>query len=124
MHLVDNIDGVLAYLRRYSHLVNQRTDILDRVIGSGIEFVDIERPLLIEGLATLALIAGVKSVLRVKTVNGFRENTRTGGFAHSSRSAEEICMRQMVLTDSVLQRLGERLLTDDLLKCRRPGLTR
>ena len=65
MYLVYDINGVLAYLRRDAHLVNQRTDIIHRVIRRGIELVDIKRPLLIEGLTRLALITSVVAVLGI-----------------------------------------------------------
>ena len=102
MYLVDNIDGVLTDLRRNAHLVNERTDIVHRVVRCRIQFVDIERSLLVERPAGLAFVAGIVAVLRVKTVDRLRKNTRAGGFTYSTRTAKQVRVRQMVLTDSVL----------------------
>lgn len=124
MYLIDDIHGVLTDLRRDTHLVDERTDVLDGVIRRRIQFVNIKRPLLVEGLTTLALIAGIVTVLRVKTVNGLCEDTCAGGLTYSSRSAEQIRMRQSVLTNGVLQGLRERLLTHYRLKSLRSVLSR
>jgi len=72
--------------------------------------VDIKRPLLIEGLTRLALVTCVKAVLGIQAVDGFCEDTCAGGLTYSSRPAEEVRMRQPVLTNGVLQGLRERLL--------------
>jgi hypothetical protein len=40
MDLVDDIDTVLAHLRRYADLIHQCLDVLNAVVGSGIEFMD------------------------------------------------------------------------------------
>ena len=124
VHLIDDIDGVLAYLRRDTNLVDKRTDVLHRVVRSGIEFMNIKRPLLIERLATLALVACIETVLRVQTVNRLRKNTRTRGFTNSSRPAEQVRMRQMVLTNGILQSLRQCLLSHHRLKGLWPVLTR
>ena len=124
MHLVDDIDGVFTYLRRDTNLVDEVSDVIYRVIRSRIEFVDIKRPLFIEGLARLAFIACIETILGIRAVDGLREDTCAGGLTYSSRSAEQVRMRQAVLTDGVLQGLRERLLTHHGLKGLWPVLTR
>ena len=86
--------------------------------------MDVKRPLLIEGLATLTFVAGIKAVLRVKAVDGLCEDTGAGSLTYSSRTAKQIRMRQVILTNSVLQRLRERLLTHYRLKGLRPVFPR
>ena len=124
MNLIDDIDGVLTDLRRDTHLVDKRTDVLHRVVRRCIEFMDIKRSLLVESFATLALVTCVKPVLRVKTVDGLCEDTCTGRFTYPSRTAKQIRVRQMVLTNSVLQRLRQCLLAHYRLKGLRPVLSR
>ena len=124
MDLIDDEDGVLTYLRRDTHLVEDGFDILDRVVRRRIELVDIKRPLLIKRPTGLALVASVVSVLGVETVDGLGEDTRTGGLTDASWSAEEIRMRQTVLADSVLQGLRQGLLSDHRLEGLRAVLTR
>ena len=48
---VNDIDFVMSHLRRDPHLVDQVPDVIDRVIRGSVEFVDIERRILIEGEA-------------------------------------------------------------------------
>ena len=45
MHLVDNIYFILANLWRDAYLFHQLTDIVHRVVGGSIKFMDIIRPL-------------------------------------------------------------------------------
>jgi hypothetical protein len=40
MDLVDDIDTVLAHLRRYADLIHQCLDVLYAVVGSGIQLMD------------------------------------------------------------------------------------
>ena len=58
VHLVDDEYLVLAYLWRYACLVHQRFDVLHRIVTGGVKFKDVVRPLLVEGLTALALVAG------------------------------------------------------------------
>ena len=102
MYLIDDIHRVLAYLRRDTHLVDERADILYGVIRCRIELVNIKRPLLVESFARFAFVACVKAVLRVETVDRLRKDTCAGGFTYSSRSAKQIGMRQVILPDGVL----------------------
>ena len=112
MDLIDDEDRVLTYLRRDTHLVEDGFDIFDRVVRRCIELVDIKRPLLIERPAGLTLVTSIVPVLGVETVDGLGEDTRTGGLADASWTAEEVGMRQPVETDSVLQGLRQSLLSD------------
>ena len=106
MYLVDDINGVLTDLRRNTHLINERTDVLNRVVRRRIEFVDVKRTLLVKGLATLALVTCIKTVLRVKTVDGLSEDTGASGLTYSTRTAKQVRMRQMILANRVLQVLS------------------
>ena len=40
MNLVDDIDAVFSYLRRYSDLVHEGFDILNTIIGSRVKLMD------------------------------------------------------------------------------------
>ena len=41
VHFVDNVNLVFAQLWRNAHLFGQRTDVVNRVVGGGIQFVNI-----------------------------------------------------------------------------------
>ena len=111
VNLIDDIHGVLTDLRRYTHLVNEVTDILYGVVRCRIEFVNIKRALFIKGLTGLTFVACIEAVLGIRAVDGLCKDTRAGRFTHSARSAKQIRVRQMVRTDRVLQGLRQRLLT-------------
>ena len=119
VHLVDDIDRILTYLRRNTHLVDQSADIIHRVVRSGIQFMDIERPLLVKRAAGFALVACVMLSGRIKTIDGLGKNAGTSGLTHSARSAEKISVRQMILADGIAQGLRQCLLPYDRLKIER-----
>ena len=51
MNLIDDEDLIFSDCRRDTHLVDQRTDIVDRVVGGSIQFMNIIGTLFIESLA-------------------------------------------------------------------------
>lgn len=103
VNLVDDIDLVLADLRWDAHLVNQAADVVNRVVGGSVEFVDVERGVVVEGAARLAFVAGFEVFGRVETVDGLGHDTGTGGLAHATRTAKQEGLRQGVISDSVFQ---------------------
>ena len=54
MHLVNDEDFVLALLRLETHLLHERPDMLDAVVGGGVEFHDVERGVVFGGEAVVA----------------------------------------------------------------------
>ena len=111
--LVDDIHLVLSDLRRDPHLVDETADVIHRVVGSGVEFVDVERGVVVEGTARLAFVACFHVLGRVEAVDGFGHNTGAGGLAYASRSAKQEGLRQGVVADGILQCVGDRALTHD-----------
>jgi hypothetical protein len=60
MHLIDYIYAVLAYLRRYLHLVQQSADIVNAIVRGSVKFVDIVRTPFLESLTGIAFSARVQ----------------------------------------------------------------
>ena len=58
MHLVDNIYFILANLWRDAYLFHQLTDIVHRVVGGSIKFMDIIRPLFVESHTRFTFVTG------------------------------------------------------------------
>ncbi len=116
VHLVDDEDFVPPYLRGYLHLVYQVADVLDGVVGGGVELVNVVRPLLVEGAAALALVARLARSGGAEAVDGAGEDAGAGGFAHAARAAEEVGVCQLPLRDGVFQRGGQRALPHDGVK--------
>ena len=116
MDLVDDIDAVAPDLRRDAHLVGQRTDVVDRVVGGGVELVDAVRAAFREGTARLALAARLQVRTGVAAVDGLGEDARRAGLAHAAGTAEEVGVRQLAALDRVLERPGDGLLAHQRLE--------
>ena len=69
-------------------MITEGTDIIHRVVGCGIQFVNIERALLVEGHTRLTSIASLMVCCRVKTVDGF--DTRNYGLLLGIPEAREL----------------------------------
>ena len=93
VHLIDNKNLVFSDGRRDAHLVNQRADIIDRVIRSRIQLVDIVRPLFVESLARFAFVASLTLSSRVQTINRLGKNTGTRSLTHAARTTKQIGVR-------------------------------
>ena len=103
MHLIDNKNLVFSDRRRNAHLVDQGTDVIDRVVGGGIEFMDIIRTLLVEGLAGFAFVTGFPVGSRIQTIDRLGKDTGTRSLAHSTGTAKEVGMSQLVTLYCILK---------------------
>ena len=111
MHLVDDIHAVASHLGRYLHLLHQSLDILDAVVGRGIQLVDAVRASLAERHAGLTFAARFHIRRRVGTVDRLCENARGTGFAYTSGAAEQICVRQLAAENGILEGTGNIVLS-------------
>ena len=119
MHLIDNKDLVFSDRRRNAHLVDQGTDVIDRVVGGGIEFMDIIRTLLVEGLAGFAFVTGFPVGSRIQTIDRLGKDTGTRSLAHSTGTAKEVGMSQLVTLYCILKCSCQGLLSYHTTKSRR-----
>ena len=110
VYLVNDIHFVFTSLGCETHLVRECADIFHRVVAGGIQLMDVHRRTCVKTHAALAGIAGLPIGLEVFAVDGFGEDPRTGGFAHTARTAEQESMRQLLIADGVFQRGGDMLL--------------
>ena len=119
VHLVDDEHLVASYLRRDARLLHERLDVLHRVVGGRVEFEDVVRPLFVESLARLTMVAGLAVLGRGEAVDGLGEDAGAGGLSHAARAAEEVGMGQFSAAHGILQRGGERTLSDNRVECHR-----
>ncbi len=124
MDLIDDKHAVGALRGGHLHLLDKLADVVDAVVGSGVEFYDIERSALVERTAAVALVASLSVGCRIGAVDGLGENSGAGSLADASRTAEEVAVGQTVRGDSVLQCRGQRLLPDDAVERRRTIFSR
>lgn len=116
--LVDDIHLVVADLRWDAHLVNEAADVVNRVVGCGIEFVDVERGVVVEGAARFAFVAGFKVFGWMQAVDGLGHDAGASGLAHASRTAKQKGLGQSVVADGVFQGRCDGLLTHHGVKSR------
>ncbi|GFI53715.1 hypothetical protein IMSAGC022_00307 [Alistipes sp.] len=117
VHLVDDEHRVAPLLRHDPHLLDEVADVVDRVVRGGIELVYVQRAVVVEAAARLALVAGLcaDGVLAVYRLG---EDAGAGGLAHAARSAEQVGVRQLSALDRVFERRGYMFLSDDRCECR------
>ena len=110
--LVDDEYRVTAHLRDDAHLLDQRADVLHRVVRCGVQLVDVQRAALVERAARFALVAGFCAV-GAQAVDGLCKDAGAGGLSHAAGTAEEVGMGQLGALDGVFERRGNMFLPDD-----------
>ncbi len=121
VHLIDDVDLVLADRRQIGYLVAQVADVIHTVVGRGVQLHNIEYGAVRNAAARRTHAAGV-AVDWVLAVDRSGKNARAGGLARAARADENIRMRKPPGLYLIFQRLGNVLLTDDLIKGLRPPL--
>ena len=116
MNLVYDVNAVLSHLRRNLHLVHQVLDVINTVVGRGVQFVNTIGPPFLEGPAGLTLAARLHIRRRIGAIDGFREYSCRGRLTHSARAAEKIGVGQLASDYGIFQGLGYVVLTDQGLK--------
>ena len=119
MHLVDDVDAVAADLGRDADLVGQGADVVDRVVGRGVELVDAVGTAFGEGTAGFALAARFKVGTGIAAVDGLGEDTGGARLADAARAAEQVGVGQLAPLDRVLERAGDIFLAQQRLEAAR-----
>jgi hypothetical protein len=115
--------ALFSHLGDDTYLVNQTPDIINRVVRSGIQFVNIKRPRFVKRHARFALIACFNFRAQMKTIECFGKNPCTGGFAHTTRSAKKVGMSNVTGFNGVFEGIGHGRLADNRIEVNRPVLT-
>ena len=118
--LVDDIDAVPADLRRDLHLLQQGLDVIDAVVGRGIQLVDAEGAPFAERHAGLTLAARLEVGRRMGAVDRLREDAGGTGLADAPRTAEKVGVGDLAAGDGVLEGPGDDILADQALERVRP----
>ncbi len=101
MHLIYDIDLVLACLWRYSHTIDYRTNVVDTVVGSGIELELIEGCSFVETAAVGTLITSFSLGSDVPAIDGLGQDAGTGRFTNPARTTKQKGMCQLFLPDGI-----------------------
>lgn len=101
MNFVDYVDLEATVLRRVAHLVDQVADIVDGVVGRGVQFEDIQR---------------VEFGLVFKAVDQTRNDPGAGRLSHAAGTAKQERLRQLIVVDGIFERGGNVLLPNHLVE--------
>ena len=107
VNFINDVNLIIPGLGWYAHLIDQVTDIVNGVIRSRIELKNIE------GIILIIFCRHIAGFL----IDSFGKDTCTSGLAHPARSRKKECLRQVIIGNGVLQRISDRLLPHDILKC-------
>jgi hypothetical protein len=116
VYLVNDEYLVLSLLRLKADLFDERPDVINAVIGSSVEFHDIEGGVFAECPAAFALAAWLKRFRCMLAIQHFGQNAGTSRLADSTGAAKQESMRYMVCLQRFFQGLGDMLLPDDIFK--------
>ena len=119
VHLVDDIHLVAAHGGQIGGLVAQVADIVDAVVGSGVDLRNIQHGALVNALAHRALAAGVRAC-GIQAVDRLGKDLCAGGLAGAARAGEQISVADAPGGDLVLQRRHNGLLAHHVGKAARP----
>ena len=122
MHLIDDEDTVFATLRRCLHQVGDVAYVVDTIVGGGIELHHNHVDATLYCLAVFAFTTCLAVGRRVETVDGLCKNSRTRSLADATWPTEEICLRQTIGSDGILQCGSQGFLPHHTAECGRPVL--
>ena len=103
VHLINDVDLVLSYLWRNTYLVYQVSNIIHRVIGSGIQFKDVEGKIFI-------------GILIPVLVDLLGQDTGAGSFTYSPRTGKKQGLCQVIMFNGIEQRVGYSLLAHNVFE--------
>jgi hypothetical protein len=114
--LIDDIDFVVASLGWITDLLNEGANIVHRIVGGGIQFMDGKGSALVKGLAGGAFSASLLMAVSEGAIDGFGQNASTGCLADASGPTKQVGLGQLALGNGITQGGGDMVLTDQLLK--------
>ena len=124
MHFVDDVYAVFPYLRQNPHLLYQSADIVHAVIGSGIQFVNIQRTPGIESLTGFAFVTRLCIGLQIQAIDRFRKNTGTSRLTDPSGTGKQIGLSQLMVHNGIPQSGSNSQLPHHRIETRRPVFSR
>ena len=115
MHLVDDVHFPLQCGRGITYLVPDVPDVFHPVVGGSVHFQHIGSRAVVDAFAGETVSAGI-AVIRILTVDRFRQNLGAGGLPGSSGAAEQIRMGNLTHPGLIPQNRSYVILTADIVK--------
>ena len=115
MHLIDDVHTHLHLRRCINDIIPQVTDIIYTIIGGCIDLQHIHTGAVINTAASLTAITGIP-ILRILTVYSLRQDLGGAGLTRSPGTGEQISVAQATALQLGFQGLGDRHLTNYVIK--------
>jgi hypothetical protein len=115
---IENHDFVAARRRRVANHFAELANLINAAIGGGVDFENVERSAGGNFAAGVARVVGLGGGA-FHAVEGLREDSRRGGFAHAANAGKDVGVGDAIRFDGVRERLGDVLLADNLSECLR-----
>jgi hypothetical protein len=112
MHLIYNIDLVLALVRFEPSLLDEVTDVVDSSIGCCIYLDDIEHGRVIKSDTIRTCMTWI-AITQVSTIDSLREDASAGCLTRSTRTMKEVCMPHTVVGECTTEDGLDAVLSDD-----------
>ena len=119
VHLIDDIDALFDTGGRENGFILQGPDVVDAVVGCGVELHHVKDASIQDAAAGGALVAWA-AVHGVFAVHGPGQDLCAGGFACAACADEKVSVGQPSRLHLPLQCGGDMRLTDYIVKCHRP----
>ena len=116
MNFVYDVNFVLADGGRKTDFVGKLSYLVDRVVGSGVDFKNIEVRIGRKLHAVFALSARRTVRKRRKAVDRPCKNLRNGSFARASRAGENVRMPDVAVSNLIFERAHDMILPDDFVE--------
>ena len=124
VHFVNNKDLVAGTCGKVADIFLQFADVFHAGIGRAVDFDDVSGDAIGDFFTGCALVAGIgKRRTGLFAIENFGQNACRRGFAHASRSAEQVGVMDAMIANGVFQRIGDMLLADQFGKSLRTPLT-
>jgi hypothetical protein len=119
MNLIYYIYAIAAYLRGDPDLLGEGSNVIDRIVGSRIQFVNAVRTVLVKRKAGFAAVAGFAGIRNILAIYSLGKYPGTGGLPDATGAAKEIGMPQVIVLNGIPERCGDGSLTHHIGKtCR------
>ena len=122
VYLVNDIHTHFHLRRGVNGIVPEITDVIHAVIGGSVDFQYIHTGAGINGLASLAAVAGVP-VIRIQAVDCLGKDLGATGFAGTPGAGKQISMAHSAADKLGFQRLGHRHLPGNIVESLRAVFT-
>ena len=120
--LVDDVHALFHLAGSIDGIITQVADIVNAVVGGGVDLQNVHTGSGIDGPACLTDVAGV-AVMGIEAVDRLRQNLGAAGLTRTARAGKQVRMAHMPGQQLGLQGLRHSPLTNHIIKGLRPILS-